>query len=393
MHRNVPTERNRGAAVSPQRLTSLDALRGFASLLVLFYHLDDVLIARGAEPPFWGLGHGGARGVDLLFVLSGYVMGRLYLRDGARRISPADFLKQRARRLLPAFWIVSVAALSLYLLGFGGADKAAKLEPWRLVASFLLLPQDMPPLVNVSWFLVYEALFYALVALALFNRRLGLGAIVAWQGLILVLWIAGHPVGPSEAPGYLHPRSLGLGIGVAFALLGERLEREGAVGLLRAAFLASAGLFLADIIWEGIGERDTHGVPIGLLDIAAGTMLLATTSLERRCGSGAPGLLVGVGTMSYSVYLTHFATMTLVAAIVARLGMPLGTAGAMLCLTGAMFIGAGMHFGIDRPLQAAFRRRSAGSGASPRERGNGRRAASVPTAVAADRRTERHLPA
>ena len=346
---------NEPAAASPGRLATLDALRGAASLLVLIYHLDDVLVAQGAEPPFGGLGHGGARGVDFLFVLSGYVMARLYLMDREGRTSATAFLRQRGQRLLPAFWTVSLLALALYAAGFGGAEKVTKLEPMRLVASFLLLPQDHQPLLNVSWFLVYEALFYLLIALALFNRRIGFAAIFAWQGLVLALFLAGYHVGPSEVPNYLSPRCLGLGVGIAFAMLGRRIELHCGLRAMSFAFVAAAGRFLGDMVWEGIGERDTHGLPILLLDLAAGTVLLTVTALERRGGWRAPRPLAALGTMSYSVYLTHFGVMTLSVRFMASFGVPVGHAAAFACAVAALAVGASFHHWLDAPVQSALR--------------------------------------
>ncbi len=353
----MSAKENGPAAASPGRLTTLDALRGAASLLVLFYHLDDVLVALGADPPFGGLGHGGARGVDFLFVLSGYVMARVYLMDRERRTSATAFLRQRAQRLLPAFWTVSLAALALYVAGYGGMEKATKLEPLRLLASFLLLPQDHQPLLNVSWFLVYEAFFYLLVALALFDRRIGFAAIFAWQGLVLALLLAGQHVGPSEVPNYLSPRCLGLGIGIAFAMLGRRIEQRCGLRAMSFAFVAAAGLFLGDMVWEGIGERDTHGLPILLLDLAAGTVLLTVTTLERRGGWKAPRPLAALGSISYSVYLTHFAVLTLSVRFIASLGMPVGQATALACAVAALAVGASFHRWLDAPVQSALRGR------------------------------------
>lgn len=351
------------AAASPGRFTTLDAMRGLASLFVLFYHVDDVLLSHTGTEPFGGLAHGLARGVDFLFVLSGYVMTRLYVLDERRKARAGGFLGQRARRLLPAFWLVSLAALLLYLAGFGGAEKAAKLEPINLASSFLLLPQNGYPLLNVSWFLVYEAFFYVVIALVLVDRRLGLGAMCLWQGLVLVLMAVGHDVGPSETPNYLNPRALGLGIGMAFAFLERRIAaRVGTPGLM-AAFAAAASVFLGDMLWEGTGERDTHGIPLPLLDLTVGVMLVAAATLEARGLWRGPRPLAAAGNVSYSVYLTHFAVLTVIVPASVAMGLAPGNALALACAALALSVGIAFHHGVDMPIQAVLRR---SGGAPPR---------------------------
>ncbi|MBR0679044.1 acyltransferase [Roseomonas eburnea] len=348
-------------------MTTLDAMRGIVSLMVLLYHVDDVFVARSAAAPFGGLFHGGARGVDFLFVLSGYVMTRLYLLDGVERRSAAAFLGQRARRLLPAFWIVSLMALAVYLAGFGGADKAAKLEPHRILASLLLLPQDNRPLLNVSWFLVHEALFCLLVALVLVHRRLGFGMIIAWQGTVLAMMLAGHDAGPSEVPNYLNSRSLGLGIGMIFALAQRRMAALSRERGMSFVFVAAAALFAAGVIWEGTGERDTRGVPIPLLDLAAGVMLVAATTLEGAGRWRGPSALAAIGSISYSLFLTHFSVITILVIAIARLDLALGNWAALMCAAVALILGAVFHHRVDMPIQAALRARRAPAPASPSE--------------------------
>jgi len=100
------------AAVTGRHLPALNGLRGVAVIGVVAYHLQI------------GWAKGGYLGVDLFFVLSGFLITTLLLEEwvGSDRINLAAFWGRRARRLLPALFLV-VVALALYLIcnaAFGG---------------------------------------------------------------------------------------------------------------------------------------------------------------------------------------------------------------------------------------------------------------------------------
>ena len=98
----------RECAVTGRHLPALNGLRGVAVIGVVAYHLQ------------LGWAKGGYLGVDLFFVLSGFLITTLLLEEwvGAGRISLGAFWGRRARRLLPALFLV-VAALAVYLVANG----------------------------------------------------------------------------------------------------------------------------------------------------------------------------------------------------------------------------------------------------------------------------------
>ena len=179
-------------------LVAIQILRALAALMVVWHHARheaDLLAGRGAgatlDPgtflPWWG-------GVDLFFVISGLVIvlagDRLFGQpDGRRR-----FLAHRVARVVPLYWLVSLAYLALALLRPDLLGEAAALvhDPGALLAGFLFWPAARPdgtiqPLYGLGWTLNYEAFFYGLFAVGLgFGRR---GA-VAWLVLALLLLVA-----------------------------------------------------------------------------------------------------------------------------------------------------------------------------------------------------------
>src|SRR6195952_3032676 len=172
--------------VARERLDTLEALRGIAALLVVLYHLQYIFIARTGIVPFGGLFGSGDRGVDLFFVLSGFIIMIAHRNDTGSTVRLMPYLYKRACRIFPSVWIMTSVAAVLYACHFGGAGKMAKLEPWNIAASALLLPQNGPALVNVTWTLKYEIFFYAVFALLIVGRLLGVVTMLAWQAAILL---------------------------------------------------------------------------------------------------------------------------------------------------------------------------------------------------------------
>ncbi len=331
-------------------IRTVQALRAFACLLVVIYHAIDSWGA-GLIPPrraeaVWP---NAAAGVDLFFVISGFVMagaaGRLHgVAGGWRR-----FLARRLRRIVPLYWGLTVARLAI-----GLALTGVRPASFYVLASLLFLPARdaagiVRPLLGVGWTLQFEMLFYGVVAVALASGA----RLLPWAWAMLApLAVAGF----YRTPSWPAPLMLGNGLvlefclGLAVARLVARPAR------LRPA--ADAGLLLAAsalLLWlppPGPWRFLAWGVP------SAG-LLLAAVRLEPVLGGRIPRGILSIGDASYAIYLLHpFVVPPLATSLAwalaqeARGGaIPLGM---LLALSLAASVAGGklLHRWVDAPIQA-----------------------------------------
>ena len=341
--------------IRERKLETLEALRGVAALLVVMYHLQDVFAARSEIVSFGGVFGAGDHGVDLFFVISGFVITRTYTRDMGRPERVGRYLYKRFCRVVPSVWIMTGLAAAIYACHLGGLAKAGKLEPWNVAASLLLWPQTGPALVNVTWTLTYEMFFYGLFALLIASRRVGLVMLLIWQ-IATGLAAAGllHPSDWLMAY-YLRPICLEFGIGMLCALVvsQERLcahvTRRGWIGL----FLLGATVFVGSMVRENFAHRHMQEPERVLIyGLGPGLLVLALAMLERDAQLRVPAPLVWLGSMSYALYLTNYSMLTLAAIVLLRMGaIQLQTPVLLGCVVLAIAGGGAFHAWVDRPIQ------------------------------------------
>ena len=245
---------------------------------------------------------------------------------------------------------MTILAIGLHATGFGGPGKAAaKLDPAAMVSSFLALPQPGEPLVNVSWTLTYEMFFYAVFALAIVNRRIGLTVLLLWQAASALVTLSGATLGVS---GYnLSLVCLEFGAGLVCAWLLRRPLRP-THPVIWFTLLAIGVLGFA------LGMNVDQATPWAGMTcaLASGLMILALVRLELAGRWHTPSLLLRVGGASYAIYLVHFSIIILSAGLLSRLGVP---ATNLICLaTSAASVLVGLAFDtlVDRPIQRWLRR-------------------------------------
>ena len=167
------------------RLPGLDSLRAIAVVWTMLFHS---FLVGGLGDDWQWLQRYGWMGVDLFFVLSGFLIGLQVLAPLARgeRLSFADFYLRRAFRILPAFW----AVLAVYLL-WPGFREAPGMEPWWKFALFFVnvsIDYGSNAAFSHAWSLCVEEHFYlAFPILALGFARLRSGAALATFCIALVL--------------------------------------------------------------------------------------------------------------------------------------------------------------------------------------------------------------
>jgi hypothetical protein len=133
------------------RLSTLQVMRAVAVNLVILYHLtqfETVYAGKSILPAFCVYG---MSGVDIFFVLSGFIMVAVAGKD----IGAIQFLWRRAIRIYPPYWLVTLIILEFSRVGAAAATDTISL--WR---SFLLVPDSGLPLLTVGWTLVHEVYFY-----------------------------------------------------------------------------------------------------------------------------------------------------------------------------------------------------------------------------------------
>lgn len=332
---------------------ALDGLRAVAVLLVVGYHVNDVL--KPTPFPVFN----GALGVDLFFVLSGFLITALLLREraGRGRVRFGAFYRRRALRLLPAL-LVLLGAFFVYATATGlpaDTTRSSILSVLFYYANWqFVLHHQMTPYLGHLWSLSVEEQFYlvwplVVVVLSAYVRRLRtvviimLGAIVvvalnrAWQYHSGTLYLLVY--------GRTDTRADALLVGALLAQLWVR--RWTPTRKLAPMAWAAVAVLAACVVWSNAVGPFLYDGGFTLVALAGGVLILAAIDGDW-IGGRLLGLrwLCAIGLVSYGLYLWHIPIFF----GVARYGAdwdPLVRVGVALALTATVTVAS--WFLVERP--------------------------------------------
>ncbi|MEO8279980.1 MAG: acyltransferase [Ideonella sp.] len=341
---------------------SIRALRGIAALSVAVSHLQPFVPASASALAAFPFAAGKA-GVDIFFVISGFVMAVATANMPAGRISSLGFLWRRLARIAPLYWIVTIGLIAAIVLDLNlGGQRSVDLD--RLIRSLLFIPVHSPdggirPVIAVGWTLDYEMYFYLCmtIVVGLFARyRLAaIGALMA--GIYLV------------ASATLDPRldwvlNAGLAVEFLFGFVAARCYHDAR----RSGLLFALGLLICWIMVPEFERLHPYGAGFdralswGMLALL---VILVAAFTEYRSPIGAIPLLGHLGDASYALYLIHVPAFALVNRILIGAGLDLGpAAGITVRLLAAVGIALLLHRLIEKPLTVRLQKMSPFSSAA-----------------------------
>ncbi len=385
-----------------KEIRALTTLRALAALLVFLYHYEAMYAASARTvgvtlwDPLLPVWRAGSVGVTMFFVLSGFLITRLYFdRFVEGRVRLREYFVKRIARIWPLF-LVLAAAQHVLMAAWGRPPQAWWIVTCTMTQGFFLdvrydgLPTAWSLSIEESYYLVAPLVFLALAPLAVRGRD-GTGALGtrAWARLLATLvaacallaaaglgamWLA-HRLGWTFAGFLGDPRHVlhatlagrfpefAIGIVAAFlhrdgwperALRGARASWT-AVGSATAVLAAMAAKSAADDAGSLAGDlASTAGVAI-----ATAVLILALTREDSRVSRFlAHPLGVHLGKVSYGFYLVQ---VSLVSAPIVALGERVGPF-RLLVLYALMSVACTLLFElIERPARRAIVRRFSGA--------------------------------
>lgn len=290
-------------------LHTLQSLRAVAALLVLAGHaaqIDGRFFGQPVTSGQWVLGFAG---VDLFFVISGFVM--VYVTHGKPHGHASfigRFVYARLTRVYPIYWFFTLLALTAYMLVPGALTRElADLHIWQ---SFTLWPiENDVPILHVGWTLTHEIYFYLVFALFLFLPERWLPALMAiWAVLVIAGSLALDGL-PAIGALVVNPLTIEFILGaVAGMLICSGEKRLARVALVMAAvWIVMAGI----LTWPENAEAFPSGwTRVAAFGIPSALIVYGAVSLEMQGMLKPPGWLVILGDWSYALYLSHLLVLS-----------------------------------------------------------------------------------
>lgn len=330
-----------------QRLDSLQILRAFAALSVVVNHFWGVM----DYPVFktLGLDYIGGFGVDIFFVLSGFIMCYTTKDDAKGGVSEAlKFFSKRVNRIYPSYLIILIPFLLFALL----IKKDWTL--YQIVGNVLLLPTfsnnpDYYMYITPSWTLVYEMFFYVIFSLAILLATNKVKIVIITACVISLMVLGVNIFGlQGERLKWVNfsfmigdTLMLNFVAGCIFALIYKKLydlKFNNKFLMVASGVFFLLGMFLAP---RDISRFFSFGIPA--------IFIVSFVSLYRAKGSKRNDFLIFLGNASYSIYLIHY----LFAAILYRIN---GGEGHSSILTSTLFMcvsviaGSYFHLYVERKM-------------------------------------------
>jgi exopolysaccharide production protein ExoZ len=340
-------------ATASNKIESVQLLRALAALGVVLFHTAGQLATRNGFVAGWaGLG---AAGVDLFFVVSGFIMWVTAI-DRDEQIQ--RFAIKRVVRIVPLYWLMTAIVLAIVVVAPGLMRNASR-DPLHYLASFAFVAWPHPkltshfwPVLIPGWTLNYEMFFYLLVAASLaLPRKARVPFIAGALFALVLLGLIAHPAGVLSF--YTNPIILeflfGIVIGVLFRPANPNQRVHLALCLIGLVVFVSVGPFEVEQ-----NRVLTWGLPLAIC--AAGAINL---SLPHR-NTVLRGLRL-IGDASYSLYLTQFIVIPpaamLMGPVLRHTNMFLGGLAFASGVAGlAVLAGIGSYYLLEKPLLRASSR-------------------------------------
>lgn len=328
-------------------LYGIQYLRAFAALAVVVFHAAERTGLHFAI---------GAAGVDVFFVVSGFIMMAISDR---RPMQPVAFLRDRLLRIAPSYWIVT----SIMIAGAAaGLFPNLKLDIAHALGSFLFIPVPSPntghlwPVLVQGWTLNYEIFFYAVFALALLVRPSF--RLTALTAVLALLVLTGMSIQSQNilAAFYTQPLLLEFAAGAFLAKLWKSGTLPSPLIGVLLVVLSIGGFAMIHLLKLEFGAFNCG--PLAVL------LVLGMLAIENAGKLPSSPIATYIGNASYSIYLWH----TLALSVVVKAGMVLGLPGPLIAAAG---IAAGTIAGVigyecvEKPIQGIIKGRRPAVGRRP----------------------------
>ncbi|MEP6343248.1 MAG: acyltransferase [Maricaulaceae bacterium] len=316
----------------PPKLQSIQAFRGIAAFIVMLYHIGErqIMVLNANKPIVtdgWllsGPWRQGYAGVDLFFLISGFIMVYVSCKGGRSVRDVGGFLYRRIVRIYPLWWVfASIMGVYFYLAyGLWGAPDlkgGATPDFSYFVRSLLLIPQESFPVLRLGWTLIHEMQFYLIFAVLLFlPRKFLVPSLLVWAGIVFL----GFALGWTEING-------------TFSILFSLLSLEFIVGAILAWLLLKGRAFAPKaLFWVGVvlsllafffytdkSSDLTRWGRVAVYTLPFAALIYGAAGQEINGTLKCPKWLVTLGDWSYSLYLVHYLVMV----VVVRIGRLLGS--------------------------------------------------------------------
>jgi peptidoglycan/LPS O-acetylase OafA/YrhL len=351
------------------KIPALDHLRALAITLVFFFHYR--LFAHPGWVDAW-MSFGWV-GVDLFFVLSGYLIAnQIFAGIKMGQFSLGTFFLKRFFRILPAYW--TVLALYFLLPGFGESERLAPLWKYLTFTQNFGLDLRHHRAFSHAWSLCIEEQFYLLLPFTvLFLQYIKVGRGIAW--LVAALFVLGFISRVLSwnsllrywaetdvfglywykyiyYPTYNRLDGLLAGITIAgifqfFPNIAAFIRKQANKFLILGVLLITCAYFFCE------NMQTIHATVLGypLVAIAFGCMVVSGVCPESALNKYSFNLTSRLATLSYAIYLVHKGTNHIVQVQFIKLGVK-GDSSLMLllCVAGSVIGALVLHYVVERPF-------------------------------------------
>lgn len=329
-----------------QNYQTIQALRLVAAASVALTHATFYLQTR--SNPNMHIWEVGSQGVQIFFVISGFVMA---LSSGAlsgNLVNWNTFIAKRIARIAPIYWLMNLLKLATLIVVPGAL--LAKPDASNILLSLIFIPSRnengiIETFYGVGWTLNFEMFFYLIVAACLFFKT----SVILYSTLALGIFLSLSFIRQDDWPAFtyiLHPYLANFIWGLLIAKVTVTIDINKPFAGTILVIASSYFIFINPI-------QPT----MSLLGIQYGTLVLGLVMIESKAKGRIPNAVLFGGDASYSLYLTHAMIGPIAAIATTKLGIH-SIAGSLIFISITMLLtAAGFYVYIERRIGRSIAQR------------------------------------